>query len=88
MLKAAWRMELVYIMPLKIPRAFMGGDFDKSERGGRRSHRKIERQDVPILEVVCPWQSSRGLVDSEVDWGWTWGCLAGQVGLEPGGRAG
>lgn len=45
----------------------MGGDFDESARGGRRSHRKIERQDVPILEVVCPRQSSRGLVDSEVD---------------------
>ena len=57
----------MFIRPLKIPRAFMGGDFDESARGGRRSHRKIERQDVPILEVVCPRQSSRGLVDSEGD---------------------
>ena len=56
------------IRPLKIPRAFMGGDFEESGRGSKRSHRKIERQDVPGLEVACPWQSSRGLMDREVDW--------------------
>lgn len=56
------------IRPLRIPRAFMGGDFEESGRGGKRRHRKIERQDVPGLEVVCPWQSRRGPLDREVDW--------------------
>lgn len=34
---------------------------------GRRSHRQIGRQNVPILDIVCIQQESRALVDNEVD---------------------
>lgn len=42
MLRAAWgrRGELVFIRPLKIPRAFMGGDFDECERRQREATEK------------------------------------------------
>lgn len=57
----------MFIRPLKIPRAFMGGDFDESHREEAEKPQKNRKARRSSIGSGLPSAGSGGLVDSEVD---------------------